>query len=253
MVKIIVSDLDNTLLRTDKTISEYTINVLKRLQEKEIKIIFATARPKRAIENYCKVVPIDAFVVHSGACVFIAGKQYLHFGIDSVTAKSTLTAIVADNPKVNLAVEIDDVIYANFDTSTIWSQIYAIQTDFTDLPNKPAEKMIVQVSSLKDIEKFSKYLPPNLYIEMNEGNLGLIMNQNATKLNAIKKIVEYYQCDLKDVVTFGDDYIDLEMLKYCGTGVAVSNAITEVKEVADFICGSNDEDGVAHWIEDNLL
>lgn len=58
---------------------------------------------------------------------------------------------------------------------------------------------------------------------------------------------------LADIVSFGDDLNDREMLQICGTGVAVSNAIQEVKEVADEVTLSNDEDGVAAWIERNIL
>ena len=253
MTRIVVCDLDNTLLHSDKTISEYTSNVFKKLRNEDFKVVFATARPKRAIVNYNDAIQVDAYIVHNGACIFIADKLYFHYGIDSNITEKVLTSIASDNAEANLAVEIDDEIYANFDTTTIWPKIQAIQTDFTDLPSKSAEKMIIQVSSKADIEKFSNYLPNILYIEMNEGNLGLVMNKQATKLNAIKKLVEHYHCELKDVIAFGDDYNDLEMLKNCGVGVAVSNAISEVKAVADFICSSNDEDGVAHWIESHLL
>lgn len=59
--------------------------------------------------------------------------------------------------------------------------------------------------------------------------------------------------NLRDTVCFGDDKNDIEMLQMCGTGVAVSNAVMQVKEYADCITLSNDEDGVAHWIEKMYL
>ena len=58
---------------------------------------------------------------------------------------------------------------------------------------------------------------------------------------------------LSEIVSFGDDCNDLEMLQICGTGVAVSNAVAEVKTAADCVTLSNDEDGVADWIEKNIL
>ncbi|MFR6333535.1 MAG: HAD family hydrolase [Eisenbergiella sp.] len=51
----------------------------------------------------------------------------------------------------------------------------------------------------------------------------------------------------------GDDYNDIRMLRECGRGIAVENAISEVKEAADEICADNDRDGVAEWLERNIL
>ena len=56
-----------------------------------------------------------------------------------------------------------------------------------------------------------------------------------------------------ETVYFGDDHDDIEPIKMCGMGVAVSNAIDEVKDVADAIAGNNDEDGVAKFIERKIL
>lgn len=56
-----------------------------------------------------------------------------------------------------------------------------------------------------------------------------------------------------DIIAFGDDYVDIGMLKLCGVGVAMGNAIDEVKTVADVIIGGNDEDGIAEYLEDMFL
>ncbi len=63
----------------------------------------------------------------------------------------------------------------------------------------------------------------------------------------------YYDIGIDSVVAFGDDINDQEMVKNSGIGVAVANAIDEVKAVADYICDSNDNDGVAKWLEKNVL
>ena len=57
---------------------------------------------------------------------------------------------------------------------------------------------------------------------------------------------------MPEVVAFGDDLNDVDMLRGCGTGVAMANALDEVKLAADEVCGGNDEDGVAKWIEANM-
>ena len=62
----------------------------------------------------------------------------------------------------------------------------------------------------------------------------------------------HFHISQEQIVAFGDDYNDIDMLQSCGIGVAVGNALEEVKRSADRVCGSNDEDGVAHWLSENL-
>lgn len=71
--------------------------------------------------------------------------------------------------------------------------------------------------------------------------------------NGIKTMLKAVGVKQNEVVYFGDDNDDIEPLKNCGVGVAVSNAIDEVLNVADFITESNDMDGVARFIEKNIL
>ena len=58
---------------------------------------------------------------------------------------------------------------------------------------------------------------------------------------------------LEEIISFGDDYSDIGMLKMCGKGITMGNAIDAVKEIADEVIGSNDTDGIAEWLENNIL
>ena len=267
-IKMIVTDLDNTLLRTDKTISDYTVNILNKCRQNNIKIAFATARPKRTVLNFYEFEKIlaDAVIIHNGAVIYDDGKQIFHCGISPDVTKNILYKISRDFPEATLSVEIDDVFYANFEISPEWRKYTnAIFTDFSDfnkmsavLPDKPAEKIIVGMASVNmlsasEIKCFEKYLPDNLYMEITSDKVIMIMNHKARKSNAVKTLADYYGYGISEIIAFGDDYNDVEMLKKCGTGVAVSNAIGEAKAAADYICGSNDDDGVAKWIDEKLI
>ncbi|MBD5513854.1 MAG: HAD hydrolase family protein [Lachnospiraceae bacterium] len=65
-------------------------------------------------------------------------------------------------------------------------------------------------------------------------------------------MIKLLDISLNEIVSFGDDINDMEMLQICGTGVAVSNAVMDVKAVADCVALSNDEDGLAEWLEKNI-
>lgn len=70
---------------------------------------------------------------------------------------------------------------------------------------------------------------------------------------ALHKLAEYFNIAVSDVVTFGDDTSDIGVIKTAGIGVAMGNAIDEAKAVADFVCDTNDNDGVAKWINSFIL
>jgi len=254
-VKMIVTDLDRTLLRTDKTISAYTIDVLARYHKHGTKIAFATARSKRAIESFCEKIPTDALIVHNGAVVYIDGEVHTSFGIKPETGNDLLRSFTRDFPDLTISAEIDETLYANFDVSEVWHDTAFIRTDFSDIPNKLSDRIVIGSSEPLDMKRLAKYIPAELYIEESASevaHMAMIMNRNATKWDALKVVAMEFGIPTDDIVVFGDDYNDILMVKGCGIGVAVENAIDEVKAVSNHICGANDNDGVAKWLEENL-
>ncbi|MCL2404974.1 MAG: HAD family hydrolase [Defluviitaleaceae bacterium] len=252
-IKMVVTDLDSTLLRGDKTISAYTVDILRRLRDMGVKLVFATARPRRTVVQFLGDFATDALIVHNGAVVYVGDKVHSHHGIASDVKSQILQTISLDYPAVTLSVEIEDLNYSNFDMKLVWAYDDGVMCDFADLPNKPADKITIGVSCHEDIAKFSSYLPDDLYIQMCDGRLGLVMHKNATKWAAIQDVAAYFGIATTQAVAFGDDYNDITMLKGCGVGVAVANALDEVKAAANYICASNEDDGVAKWLDSNLL
>ena len=254
--KMIITDLDRTLLRTDKSISDYSVDVFNRCRANGIKVVFATARPKRTVKHFVEKIPSDALILHNGAVIFVGDKLHTCFGIDPIIRDNILLSINRDFPETTLSVEIEDVLYANFDVSVIWNETPAVRTDFTDLPNKLADKIIIGSAVPLDVEKLAKYIPCDLYLETSSGenmNLELIMNRKATKWEAVKILLNQFDIQAVETVAFGDDYNDISMIEGCGIGVAVANSISDVKAVSDYICDSNDNDGVAKWLNENVL
>ena len=80
-----------------------------------------------------------------------------------------------------------------------------------------------------------------------------IMSTEATKWNGVRQMLACFGISPDEAVYFGDDNDDIEPIRNCGTGVAVANAIPAVREAADCVTDSNDSDGVARFIEENIL
>ena len=98
-----------------------------------------------------------------------------------------------------------------------------------------------------------KALTADTYMTVAEGSLIQIMSTAATKWNGIRAMLDAVGIGQNEVVYFGDDNDDIEPVRNCGVGVAVSNAIRDVLDVADHVTESNDMDGVARFIEEIIL
>ena len=91
-VKAIITDLDRTLLRTDKSLSGYTIEVLKKCKAQGIKVMAATARPERSITDYDAAIGFDAVTVMNGAKVMV-GDKVMTYGIPDELAEEMLSKV----------------------------------------------------------------------------------------------------------------------------------------------------------------
>jgi hydroxymethylpyrimidine pyrophosphatase-like HAD family hydrolase len=80
-----------------------------------------------------------------------------------------------------------------------------------------------------------------------------ITHVSVSKYSGIAYLTGITGIDTKDVIAFGDDFNDIEMLENCGAGVAMENADTAVKQAARFVCGSNEDDGLARFLDEHIL
>ena len=254
-IRLLVTDLDRTLLRSDKTISDYSAAVLTAVKARGMRLAYATARPLRATRDYVDRVPCDALLCHNGA-VIEHGDVRESIGIPQEVRDAILAMLRADYPDATLSMECNDRLWANFDCAKLWPGVVWTGTDFADpsaLPDLPADKILIGMRTKAEADALEEKLPEGYYDELSHDNVVMIMNAAATKWNAVQRLCSLWGIAPAQVATFGDDWNDCAMLKGCGIGVAVENAIPEALAAADFVCPSCDADGVARWIEENLL
>ena len=248
-VKTIVVDLDRTLLHTDKTLSAHTIKVLKECKNHGIKIMVATARPLRTTIQYCDLIDTDAVVVSNGARI-LYNDQQTNFGITERSAVRLLNVLMR-HPGLRITLETGDQAYSNLpikDYETILSD------DLVGVARKEgALKILVHLDNEEILPFVQEQLTDDLYCTIAHGYLLQIMSTAATKWNGIKAMLDICNCSSEETAYFGDDQDDVEPIKLCGLGIAVSNGIDEAKAVADYIADSNDCDGVAKFIEAQIL
>ena len=243
MSKAIVMDLDDTLLRYDKTISDFTIRTLKACSASGIKLIYATARG----ESAQRLTPQNLFagrIQYNGATACVNGEMIYNQQIEAIIYRPFLQKMNQLN--LRSSAEIDGTQYSNYDVPAKWEWT-SIRSDFTDV-SEPAEKLVIRVDTPADAEQITRHLPEQLYAHFTKDSLALIMSKKATKLQALSAVLQHMGIDFSEVIAFGDDINDMEMLAACGIGVAMANALDEVKQIANQICGDCDNDGVAHHL-----
>jgi len=252
-IKMIVTDLDGTLLKTDKTISDNTKSVLSHCRESGIMVVYATGRGGSA-DQVAPMGLFDGRITMNGAVAKSGDTIVYDCLIPYQTARPLLLA--CEKRKMKITSERSGMHYSNFNVSELWSYITSYQVVDFSQHEMDAEKLYIPNPTPEDRLFIEQIMPSELYFVVTtdiNGFLGQIMHIGATKAKAVCALARHWGISQSDIVAFGDDYNDIEMLRACGVSVAVGNAIEEVKAVTDYICDSNDNDGVAKWLAENAL
>lgn len=245
--RAVIVDLDRTLLRTDKSISPYTRQVMREWNTHGACLYAATARPERAITEYREIIPFRSAVTLNGARIITPAGVYENT-IDPDSAASLLEQL-SGIPETVISVETGNGIYANVDIPA-WSP--KVVDDVRILPeSEKIYKIIVSHSFLKP-DQFRITAPDDVYSTVADQQLIQFMSRSATKWNGIRRVLQEDRIPAEQAIYFGDDNDDVEPIRMCGCGVAVSNALENVKQIADATADTNDNDGVAKYL-DGLL
>lgn len=253
---LILFDLDDTLLRSDKSISAYSAGVLRACQERGILIAFATARGETNIQPFIRQIEPDVVISSGGAMIRWRGKiiEAQTFAPDE-TAAILAAGIGSQGRECLITVDALDGYYGNYLADadgllTGWGEV--IGADFSTF-RKPALKICLHLPDDQVAAQVAGAVPGCDWLRFTGSQWYKFTRANVNKARAAARVSELLGIAPADMIAFGDDRSDLEMLRYCGTGAAVANAIPEVKAAADIIVGSQDEDGPAVYLERSCL
>ena len=244
--RAIIVDLDRTLLRTDKSISDHTRRVLRDWQESGATVFIASARPERAITEYRDALGVTSYVTLNGART-ITPQGTMENELSGESAVAILTQL-GEIPGTVISLEAADGLYANVDIP-IWQPI--VTDRLADVANR--EGIYKVIASHPDLTPEELALavgegPADVYYTVADKKLLQFMSRTATKWGGIKQMLAAAGIPAEQAIYFGDDHDDIEPIVQCGLGIAVANALPQVKARADDITDSNDEDGVAAYL-----
>jgi len=254
-IKMVVTDLDGTLLRDDKTINAYIIETFAELRAQGILIAFATARSPRSLWEYREQIQPGIVITNGGARALAGKETVMQVAIDLETTNAIISELKASAHVEQLCADTGENYYTNegLDRSVWRGYENAIMTDFSEPLTAPALKIAPFSSNKAALATIAAKHEQVQLIHFTEDNWNQFQHINASKEAALAAVCKKLHINLSDVAAFGDDYNDIGMLSVVGVGVAMGNAIAEVKAVADCVCDTNENDGVAQWLRENML
>lgn len=250
--KVLALDLDDTLLRSDKSIGAATLAALDRWLAAGHEIVVATGRPPRSVAPVLPPSLLDApRIVYNGAQALVNEQIIFDRPIPAQDVRRILEWTEMSGDVWYIGLEINDMLYVNrhFEKPGVFQV-----SDLMMLCEEPVYKMIFFFpEGRRDIEPLLAVVPPTTRALVTpKFSLVQLCARDANKFTALKHLLARRALAPASVIAIGDDINDVEMVRCSDIGVAVANALPEVKAVADWIAPSADEDGVAYVI-DHLL
>lgn len=265
-----ISDLDGTLLNSDKEISKYTMDIINACIEKGMYFSIATARTAASSVKILSGLNINIPVILMNGVVIYDIQQHKYIKTEKIS-EQTANAILYilnehDISGFMYAISNDKLItyYENLHTEALRDfydervmKYYKSFEQVDSFSNKTKCSSIIYFSLIDEYERLSMVLKdlkdqPDidmvLYKDIYTENLWYleVYSINASKYNAVRYIREYYNFD--KIIGFGDNLNDIPLFKACDECYAVSNAVYELKEKATGMIADHNADGVARFI-----
>jgi len=255
MIKMIIMDLDGTLLDNDKNISDYTLSILEKCRNKGIKIVIATARSEKSAERCISLISPDLMILNGGALVLNKNGEIIYKRLLSAnTSDGIINECINSNDIGEITVETDKDYYVGYkNRANHPDYMHGKYYDFSKPLSQKTYKITVEIFNKENAIKICKMFDECNIISFSGEIWHRFAHKEAEKMLAIEAIAAYEKININEIAAFGDDYNDIEMIKGCGIGISMKNGVEEIKKIANYICGNNNEDGVAKWIEENIL
>lgn len=261
--KLIAADLDDTLLNDHLEISERNRRAFQLAQDMGVTVTIATGRMFRSALPIGLELGIKGpLVTYQGAFVknIVTGEVMVHRPVPIDLARQVLTAGYENGVHINIY--INDTLYMDKITEEGRHYVEQAKVEMNPVGNlldflqdEPTKILFIGEPAFLDklSHQMKEQFGDSLYITKSKPYYLEFMHPKATKMHGIGRLAELLGIRPEEIITFGDSYNDIEMIEYAGLGVAVSNAPQEIKEKADLVTDTNNNDGVAKVIEEFIL
>lgn len=287
MYKLVAVDLDGTLLNSYGEVTEYTKEVIKKVQQKGLKFIIASGRPMDSIKSISKDIGADKyFIAGNGAIIYDTQKQKIIYEkyipkqkvleiakiceqnnifYNIYTEKNVITQYLKYNVlyyfKENLKKEPDKktnimVVNNMYEFIKNSEEMKCIKITICDESKIIFNSIIKKLKNVKDIEVLDVLHMSRKLIKQGTEDVAIeyffteITSSEVDKINAIKNLIKILGIDIKEVIAIGDNINDKKMIEEAGLGICMGQASEKIKEVSKIVTEDNNNDGVAKALEE---
>ena len=263
--KMIVLDMDDTLLTDDHIISEENAAMIFKAQEMGVYVVLASGRPTSAMIGYAKDLKMDFYnsfmLSYNGAVITDLKENKILF--EQTLTKEQIHELYdySVKSKTHIITYINDEIVSETD-----SEYIEIEKQITGLPHNKVSSFKDAVKSnavkcilleeplyLKTVEDDLKKAMPHLSVSMSKPFFLEVAQQGIDKAFSLKKLAEKLKIHQSEIIAVGNAGNDLTMIEYAGLGVWVDNVTPELREKGNVIVASNNNHGVAEVIKKYIL
>lgn len=265
--KILVLDLDGTLTNKKKEITEHTRETLIRAQEAGIKIVLASGRPTYGIMPLARQLELDKYegyilAYNGGQIIDCKTGELMYENVLDPEVYPYLYECAKNNGFQILSYKDEYIVSENADDQYVQHEAFlnrmASKTveNFLDVINFPVAKCLIvgdpePLAQLEPVMK--KELESKMNVFRSEPFFLELVPKGIDKARCLAVLLEELGMTPDEMMACGDGFNDLSMIEYAGLGVAMDNAQEVVKQAANYITLSNEEDGVAHAVEKFML
>ncbi len=252
--KFVAADMDGTLLNSRGEITPATVEEIRKLAEKDVVFTVSTGRPIQGVTKYKEVLGLSGPVItYNGAMIVNAEDHKVLFEQGLLREDARKIWELGQTYNTTMCIWAGNQLYGNrlddkiHDYKKLSGVEPILAEDIETLLDIGITK-ILWYDEVERIESFLAQLSPDLFCEVSyctsKPTFLEFFSDKVSKAVAMEKIGELLGISREEMVAIGDGLNDLSMIQYAGLGVAMGNAAKEVKEHAQFVTDTNDEEGV---------
>lgn len=255
-IKLIVADLDGTLLKSDKSLDD---NIKDVISGQDYKFTIASGRSMVLVKKFISELNIDLpYITNNGAEIYQNDACVKQYSIPDEEVRFILNLVQKFDLECHANAENCIYTMGKIDLILPFRKRFEGVLPIVDNASVNAvcantiNKIMCIDKDLNKVQEFANQI--NLYCEhvhceRAEGNAFVMVNRQASKGLALKNLLKLLHISSEEVVVFGDNYNDVSMFEAAKYSVCMENADNDVKDKATFICSSNDMNGVSDFIQ----